>query len=259
VVGSASTLELMRNLVIAFGAKTAIPVDLSGPGSLEGIHQLVSHKHKADLADISLKLTEAQTASGLVGTPYCRDAIAVVVNPSNRKSDFTRAELKAFFTGNQEKWEDGTGVVVLIRDGYSGTRKFFEEQIIGAEEYVPAHIAVEKKGEGMLLKPLFTNFKPPFFPLIEGSQELLFSLSKMRGAIGYLSVGSIPGEARAVKIDGVAPTRENIISGRYLLSRAPMLVSRGKPAGEAQQFIDFVLSPEGQKIVKRMGYIPIRD
>jgi len=259
VVGSASTLELMRNLVIAFGAKTAIPVDLSGPGSLEGIHQLVSHKHKADLADISLKLTEAQTASGLVGTPYCRDAIAVVVNPSNRKSDFTRAELKAIFTGNQEKWEDGTGVVVLIRDGYSGTRKFFEEQIIGAEEYVPAHIAVEKKGEGMLLKPLFTNFKPPFFPLIEGSQELLFSLSKMRGAIGYLSVGSIPGEARAVKIDGVAPTRENIISGRYLLSRAPMLVSRGKPAGEAQQFIDFVLSPEGQKIVKRMGYIPIRD
>jgi len=259
VVGSASTLELMRNLVIAFGAKTAIPVDLSGPGSLEGIHQLVSHKHKADLADISLKLTEAQTASGLVGTPYCRDAIAVVVNPSNRKSDFTRAELKAIFTGNQEKWEDGTGVVVLIRDGYSGTRKFFEEQVIGAEEYVPAHIAVEKKGEGMLLKPLFTNFKPPFFPLIEGSQELLFSLSKMRGAIGYLSVGSIPGEARAVKIDGVAPTRENIISGRYLLSRAPMLVSRGKPAGEAQQFIDFVLSPEGQKIVKRMGYIPIRD
>ena len=257
VVGSASTLELMRNLVIAFGTRTAIPVDLSGPGSLEGIRQLVHHK--TDLADISCRFTEAYAASGLVGAPYCRDAIAVVVNPANHKSDFTRAELKAIFTGNQEKWEDGTGVVVLIRDGYSGTRKFFEEKIIGEQEYVPAHIAVEKKGEGMLLKPLFTNFKPPFFPLIEGSQELLFSLSKMRGAIGYLSVGSIPGEARAVKIDGVAPTPENIISGRYLLSRTPMLVSRGKPVGEARQFIDFVLSSEGQKIVKRMGYIPISD
>ena len=143
VVGSASTLELMRNLVIAFGTKTAIPVDLKGPGSLEGIHQLV--EHKTDLADISCRFTEAYAASGLVGAPYCRDAIAVVVNPANHKSDFTRAELKAIFTGNQEKWEDGTGVVVLIRDGYSGTRKFFEEKIIGEQEYVPAHIAVEKK------------------------------------------------------------------------------------------------------------------
>jgi phosphate transport system substrate-binding protein len=257
VVGSASTLELMRNLVIAFGTKTAIPIDLKGPGSLEGVHQLLNRE--TDLADISSQFTDAYAAAGLVGTPYCRDAVAVVVNPVNRKVDFTRAELKAIFTGNQEKWQDGTGVVVLIRDGYSGTRRFFEEKIIGEQEYLPAHIAVEKKGEGMLMKPLFTSFKPPFFPLIESSDELLFSLSKIRGAIGYLSFCSIPREARAVKIDGVAPTPKNIISGRYLLSRTPMLVSRGKPAGEARQFIDFVLSPQGQKIVERMGYIPIHN
>jgi phosphate transport system substrate-binding protein len=66
-------------------------------------------------------------------------------------------------------------------------------------------------------------------------------------------------DARVVKIDEVAPRPENIKSGRYLLSRTPMLVSRGKPAGEARQFIDFVLSPEGQKIVARMGCIPISD
>ena len=93
--------------------------------------------------------------------------------------------------------------------------------------------------------------------MIKSSQELLFSLSKIRGAIAYLSVGSIPQESRAVKIDGVAPTTENIKSGQYLLSRTPMLVTLGKPAGEARQFIDFILSSEGQKIVKRMGYIPI--
>jgi len=257
VVGSASNLELMRNLVIAFGTRTAIPVDLSGPGSLEGIHRVV--KHKVDLAYTSFQLTEAQTASGLVGAPYCRDAVAVVVNPSNRTSGLTRAELKAIFTGNKSLWEDGTGVVVLIRDGYSGTRKFFEKKIIGEEEYVPAYVTVEKKGEGMLLTPPFTSFKPPFFPLIKRSQELLFSLSKIRGAIAYLSVGSIPRESRAVKIDGVAPTTDNIKSGQYLLSRTPMLVTLGKPAGEARQFIDFVLSSEGQQIVARMGYLPINE
>jgi phosphate transport system substrate-binding protein len=258
LVGSASNLELMRTLVIAFGSRTAIPVDLSGPGSLEGIHQLVKHK-KADLAYTSFQLTEAQTASGLIGVPYCRDAVAVVVNPSNRKSDLTRAELKAIFTGNQDIWEGGTGVVVLIRDGYSGTRKFFEKKILGEEEYIPAYVTVEKKGDGMMLTPLFTHFKPPFFPLIKSSQELLFSLSKIRGAIAYLSVGSIPRESRAVKIDGVAPTIENIKSGLYPLSRTPMLVTLGKPAGEVRQLIDFILSSEGQKIVKRMGYIPINE
>jgi len=257
VVGSASNLELMRNLVIAFGSRAAIPVDLSGPGSLEGIHQLV--KHRADLAYTSFQLTEAQTASGLVGTAYCRDAVAVVVNPANRKSNFTRAELKAIFTGNLNLWEDGSGVVVLIRDGYSGTRKFFEEKIIGEKEYIPAYLALEKKGEGMLLTPPFTSFKPPFFPLIKSSQELLFSLSKIRGAIAYLSVGGIPREARAVKIDGVAPTVENIKSGQYPLSRTPMLVTLGNPAGESRQFIDFILSSAGQNIVKRMGYLPINE
>jgi phosphate transport system substrate-binding protein len=118
---------------------------------------------------------------------------------------------------------------------------------------------VEKKGEGMLLTPPFSNFNPPFFPLIKSSEELLFSLSKIRGSIGYLSVGSIPRESRTVMIDGLAPTKENIKSGQYLLCRTPMLVTFGKPAGEARQFIDFVLSTEGQKIVERMGYIPINE
>ncbi len=257
VVGSASNLELMRNLVIAFGAHKGISVDLSGPGSIEGIHQLV--KRRADLAYISFELTDAHTASGLIGVPYCRDAVAVVVNPSNRKSDLTGAELKAIFTGNQDVWEDGTGVVVLIRDGYSGTRRFFEQMIIGEEEYIPAYVAVEKKGEGMLLTPPFTSFKPPFFPLIKSAQELLFSLTKIRGAIAYLSVGSIPRESRVIKVDGVAPTTENIKNDRYPLSRTPMLVTLGESTGEVQQFIDFVLSSEGQQIVARVGYIPITE
>ena len=95
VVGSASNLELMRNLVIAFGVQTATPVDLSGRGSLEGIHQLVNHR--ADLAYISFKLTDAQTASGLIGVPYCRDAVAVVVNPSNRKSNLDTRRTQSNF------------------------------------------------------------------------------------------------------------------------------------------------------------------
>ncbi len=86
-------------------------------------------------------------------------------------------------------------------------------------------------------------------------QTAIFSIDRRLGGIALFIVK----DARVVKIDGVAPRPENIKSGRYLLFRKPMLVSQGKPAGEARLFIDFVLSPEGQKIVKRMGYIPISD
>jgi phosphate transport system substrate-binding protein len=257
VIGSASNIEMMSNLVIAFGAKTGVAVNLRDPGSIEGLHQL--DKGEADVAYISERLLDRKNFPGLIEIPYCRDAVVVVVNPANRVQNLSREELKAIFTGNRSQWDDGTGVVVLIRDGFSGTRQFFEEKIIDGEAFVPAYIDVEQMGTGMMLTPVFSTFNPPFFPLIRKAEDMLFSLAKIRGAIAYLSIGGIPKEARVIKIDGVGPTPENIKNGKYLLSRVPLLVTKGEPAGEAKQLIDFILSPEGQKIVERMGYIPLNE
>lgn len=255
--GCHPSLYHLSNLVIAFGAKTGITVDLRGPGSLEGLQRL--SVGKADVAFISKSLSDEDKASGLVGIPYCRDAVAVVVHPANRVENLTRPELQEIFTGKRTKWEDGSGVVVLIRDGFSGTRQLFQEKINAGETFVPAYVEVEKMGDGMMLTPIFSTFQPPFFPLIKEEEEMLFSLAKIRGAIAYLSIGGIPKESRVVKIDGVAPTRENIKSGSYLLSRTPMLVTRGKPEGEPRQLIDFILSQGGQEIIERVGYIPIAE
>ena len=257
VVGSASNLELMSNLVVAFGANTGILVDLRGPGSLEGLHRL--SKGKTDVAFISRMLSDKEKASGLEGIPYCRDAVAVVVHPASRLENLTRHELKEIFTGNRTKWDDGTGVVVLMRDSFSGTRQLFQEKIMGDESFAPATVRIEKKGEGVIFSPIFSTHQPQFFPLIQKEEDMLFSLAKIRGAIAYLSVGRIPKESRVIKIDGVALTGENINNGSYLLSRTPMLVTLGKPKNESKQLIDFILSPVGQKIVERMGYIPINE
>lgn len=257
VVGSDSNLELMSNLIIAFGAKTGIPVDLRGPGSLEGLHRLSTGK--ADVAYISRPLSHKEKASGLVGVPYCLDAVAVVVHPSNRVGNLSRQELKEIFTGERTQWDDRTGIVVLIRDSFSSTRQLFQEKIMGDESFAPASVRVEKKGEGVIFSPIFTKLQPQFFPLIKKEEEMLFSLAKIRGAIAYLSMGGIPKESQMVKIDGVAPTRENIKNKRYLLSRTPTLVTYGTPEGEAKQLIEFIVGKKGQKIVERVGYIPIKD
>jgi len=255
VFGSASNLELMSNLVIAFGARTGITIDLRGPGSVEGIHSLLAGR--ADMAFISRPLSEQRRFPYLVATPYCLDAVVVVVHPANPVISLSRTELNAIFSGDRLHWEDGTGVVVLIRDGFSGTRQLFQEKIMHDETFSPAYVQTEKRGEGMMLTPLFSTFHPPFFPLIRREEEMLFSLAKIRGAIAYLSIGHIPKEARIVNIDGVAPVPRNVKSGKYVLSRTPLLVTRGKPRGEARKLTDFILSPAGQKIVARVGYIPI--
>ncbi|MBW2059490.1 MAG: substrate-binding domain-containing protein [Deltaproteobacteria bacterium] len=257
VVGSDSNLELMANLVIAFGAKTGISVDLRGPGSLEGLHQLM--QGKAEIAFISRQLSRKEKSSGLVGVPYCRDAVAVVVHPANPVRNLTKGELREIFTGEKASWKDGTRVVVLIRDGFSGTRQLFQERIMGGAAFAPADLHVEKRGKGVIFSPIFSTFHPPFFPLVKRQEEMLFLLSKIRGAIAYVSVGAIPKECHLVSINGVLPTRENIRKGSYLLSRTPTLVTLGPPGNEAVRLIGFIVGKEGQRIVERMGYIPIAD
>ncbi len=257
VVGSASNLELMTNLVIAFVAKTGIPVDLRGPGSVEGLHQLTTGK--ANVAYISRPLSDGEKALGLVGTPYCRDAVAIVVHPASRIENLTRGELKNIFTGNRLKWDDGSRIVVLIRDGFSGTRQLFEEKIMEGEAFAAANLLTETKGKGIMFSPISSTFHPPFFPLIKKDDELIFYLARIRGAIAYHSIEGLPKESRVIKVDGVQPTRENIKNGSYLLSRTPQLVTMGKPVGQVKQLIDFIVNEGQQKIVERMGYIPINE
>ncbi|RLG35498.1 MAG: phosphate ABC transporter substrate-binding protein, partial [Candidatus Alkanophagales archaeon] len=77
-------------------------------------------------------------------------------------------------------------------------------------------------------------------------------------AIGYISLGYIDPSVKALRINGVMPTRENVTSGKYPISRKLYLITKGEPDTLEKAFIDFVLSDEGQRVVEELGYIRLR-
>ena len=77
-------------------------------------------------------------------------------------------------------------------------------------------------------------------------------------SIGFISLGLVNGQVRALELDGAAGNEANILNGSYKLVRPFLFVSRGEPQGHAKEFIDFVLSPEGQELVRKEGLLPVR-
>ena len=147
-----------------------------------------------------------------------------------------------------EEGTDAAGVngsiTVISREDGSGTRGAFIE-VFGIEEKDDAGNKVDHTTEEAV---------------IANSTEIV--LSNVAGdpnAIGYVSLGSLSDEVKALKIDGAEATVDNIKSGSYKISRPFNIATNGTPSDAAQDFINFILSAEGQKVVEDSGYITSVD
>jgi len=94
--------------------------------------------------------------------------------------------------------------------------------------------------------------------MLASNKAVATTVEKTPGAIGYVGLGYISSKVKALAVDGVEPTKETVVSGKYKLARPLYLYTDGKPTGLAKEFIDFVLSPEGQKIVDKIGFVPVK-
>lgn len=81
------------------------------------------------------------------------------------------------------------------------------------------------------------------------------SVAGDKNAIGYVSLGTLAGDVKALKINGTAPSAENIENGTYPLVRTFNIVDKGNLTAEAQDFVDFVMSAEGREIIEKEGYV----
>ena len=232
-----------------------ISIAVTGGGSGTGITALINNT--CDIAEVSRKMTgeEIQLARSNGFDPYeitvALDGLAVVVNPSNPISQLTIDELADIFTGKIKNWKDVGGndekIVLLSREVNSGTHVYFKEHVLrkgnleGTEEFAPEAL------------------------LLPSSQAIADEVSQNTAAIGYYGMGYITQKEKALKIakdknsEFVAPTLENVINNSYPISRPLMVYTRGNPTGIVKEFIDFILSPDGQAIVKKLDFVPIRN
>jgi len=227
VAGSTSMQPLLEDLAQAYTERHRhVTIVVEGRGSLVGI-ELVRQGE----ANIGMTSWRGPEDPSLWSVPIALDGIAIVVHPQNPVEGLTLLQLRDVFFGRVWDWRDVGGrsgeIVVVSREDGSGTRVVFEELVMKGRRVTPTAV------------------------VMPSSRAVVEYVAGHPEAIGYVSMGYLSPEVKALKIEEVAPTPKTVRRGDYHLFRPLFLITRGEPTGEVKRFIDFVLSPVGQSIVGR--------
>ena len=250
IKGSDTMVNLCQAWAEAFmAAHPKVNIAVTGGGSGTGIAALIGGT--CDLAAASRKMTpkEVAAASAQGATPHewivALDGLAVVVHPENSVKRLTLEQLANLFTGKIRNWQALGGAnktaVLLSREVNSGTHVYFKEHVLGA----------------------FKEFTPEAL-LLSSSQAIVDEVATNPAAIGYYGMGYLNSKNAIVAIAKtstdayVTPTEETVRSNAYPISRPLFLYAHGVPQGVVKTFLDFVMSAEGQDVVRRIDFVPVR-
>ena len=230
-------------------------VAVTGGGSGTGFASLVAGTCDIAMSSRNIKPKEVALAQKNGKNPFeimiALDGLAVVVHPSNSVDSLTIDQLSAIFSGTITNWRDLGGadekIVVLSREVNSGTHVYFKEHVLRNKS-----------------KRSTAEFAPGAL-MLSSSQAIADEIAANPAAIGYYGMGYISPrhKAMAVAKDAdspyVMPTIENVVSGSYPISRPLLLYTNGIPAGLVKKFADFALSSEGQKLVVKTDFVPVKQ
>jgi phosphate transport system substrate-binding protein len=241
VSGSTTVLPIAQQAAEKFMASHInADIQVSAGGSGVGIQNIGDKTVDIGMSSRELKTEEIAKYPELVPTKIAYDGMAIIVHPSNTISSITIAQVRDIYAGNVTNWKSIGGpdktIVVIGRDSTSGTRDFFTTSIMGSVPYVKTQQELNSNG------------------------AIQQAVSQTPGAIGYVGLGYLSGvKALPVNVNGttIEPTVGNVLSGKYPLSRPLYMITNGQPSGLARQFIDYILSPEGQGIVRSTDYVPL--
>lgn len=257
IKGSDSEVNLVQRLAEAFMKKhPGVNISVTGGGSGTGIAALINKK--TDIAnssrDLSEKELEAARKAGVepFRVVFATDGISVITHPSNPLSKLTMEQLGKIYRGEITNWKEVGGPDIKIslygRQSNSGTYVFFRELVL--------------KGD-----------YSPHMKSMNGNAQIVEGIERDKGGIGYVAVGYVVSEkgevkpgvkilavSKDAKTEAFSPIQmENIMSGKYPISRPLFQFTNGKPSGIILEFIRFELSDEGQRIVREQGFFPVQE
>lgn len=236
--GSTSMEKVIGALGEAFKEENSgISFTYNPTGSGSGI-QAVS-QGRCDIGLSSRALTDEEKASGLTQTVLAYDGIAVIVNPNNGIEDLSLDDIAAIYTGKITNWKelggDDTAIVTIGREAGSGTRDGFE--------------SVTKTEDECKYRQELTS-----------TGDVITSVSQNPNAIGYASLASINSDVKALSVNGVAPSEENVRNESYVIRRPFVLVTvKDKELSDAaQKFFDYATSEKASDIITSAGAITVK-
>lgn len=239
ISGSTSVGPLIEKEAESFKKSNSdINVEVNQLGSSAGIKDAINGTVQVGMSSRDLK--EEEKNAGLKEVEIAYDGISVITNKANAVNNLTIAQIKDIYTGKITNWKDVGGkdapIVVVSREDGSGTRDAFQE-IVGYKSEELTKEAQIGDGSGNIKSTVTTN----------------------ENAIGFISFEYIDDSINSLNVDSIEPNAKNVLDGKYKISRPFLLVYKEeKETEQSKKFIDFILSEEGQKIVKENGLIKIK-
>ena len=215
---------------------------MQGGGSSVGIAAIIDGT--CDIADASRPMKETELTKAMdngrnpTANVVAMDGIAVILHPSNPINGLTKQQIKDIYTGVISDWSKSGGqsgkIVVVSRDSSSGTFEAFNEKALDKARVRPD-------------------------ALLEASNQAVATVvSQTPQAIGYIGLGFIKDKVKAITVNDTVCNKTTVLSGTYTLARPLFMYTDGKPKGIVKEYVDFVLSSEGQKLVEEEGYVALK-
>ncbi len=240
--GSGSNLGSMRLLVDAF-RRLHPEITLDVPpsiGSSGGIRAAAEGAIAVGLVSRPFRGREKEL--GLTMLPYARTAVVIGAHPTVADDGITSDELLHVYKGTKSRWRDGREIIVLTREAGDSSIEVLERAIPGFRE---AHAESVRARRWIIL---YTD------------QEMSRKLMETPGAIGLSDLGAITAgqlPIKVLKVNGVAPTSDNVLGGRYpLVKTLAFVFLPHRPSPAAKAFMAFARSPEAARLLRVHGYLP---
>jgi phosphate transport system substrate-binding protein len=221
-------------------------VQVTGGGSGTGLAALINGTTDIAMSSRPMKDAEGEKLRTRFNTTgnevsVAKDGVTLYVHEANPLSSLTQEQIRDIYLGDVTNWKQVGGpdapIILYSRENSSGTYVFFKDNVLGGEDFAASA------------------------QTLPGTAAVVNAVAKEKNGIGYGGAAYAKG-IKELKIkkgsEEIAPSAENVKSGKYPLSRDLYFYLRNKPAGEVKAFIDFALSPEGQAIVTKVGYFPVK-
>lgn len=222
---------------------SGVAFEIAAEGSTTGITAIIDSTAQIGMSSRRAKPTESSAAlvKGVTLKPtiVAFDGIGVVVNGSSSIPSLTKRQVEQIFTGDITDWSQVGGtpgkISIYTRNTSSGTYSDFKELAMKKRDYA-----------GSSQK-------------MAGNEQIAAEVAKNPNGIGYVGLAYLhdPG-IKTIAIDGVMPSEENVLAKKYAYARPTFYYTNGEPTGEAAKFVEFTLSDEGQRIVRKVGFVPVR-
>ncbi len=223
-------------------ANPTAKIQVTGGGSGTGVAALINGTTEIATSSRPMKEAEMEKLRSRYNTAgteiaVAKDGVTFYVHESNAINTLTMDQLKKIYVGEITNWKAIGGpdkpIVVFSRENSSGTYVFVKDNLLGGDDFTATA------------------------QTLPGTAAVVNAVAKEKFGIGFGGAAYAKG-IKELKVNDIGPTLENVKSGKYPLSRDLYFYLRGKPSGDAKALIDFCLSPQGQQIVTKVGYFPVK-